>query len=70
MLNSLDPDQTRQKSGLIRVQTVCQGNQQTTMVDKVLMMWDDEHNIYQNNNDNVTHFAFIYCEIMFINRTY
>ena len=36
MLNNLDPDQARQSSGLIWVQTVCQGYQQTTLVDKEL----------------------------------
>ena len=35
MSNSLDPDQARRiVSGLIWVQTVCQGYQQTTLVDK------------------------------------
>ena len=30
----MDPDQARRSSGLIWVQTVCQGYQQTTLVDK------------------------------------
>ena len=42
MSNSLDPDQARriESSGLIWVQTVCQGYQQTTLVDKELMQYE------------------------------
>ena len=35
--NSLNPDQALFLSGLIRVQTVCKGYQQTTLVGKELM---------------------------------
>ena len=40
MTKSLDPDQADILSGLIWVQTVCQGNKQTTLVGKELITND------------------------------
>ena len=46
MLNSLSPDQVRRvSSGLILVQTVCKGYQQTTLVDKEFVLFTSDVHI-------------------------